>query len=86
MEQFAKLDISHVATAVIAFGLILDGFIKRKVPGPERGCLYGDDAHEELKRLLRYQGSKVKDCATRVDSIHDKLVELLAISRNKGAN
>jgi hypothetical protein len=42
------------ATIIVVIMLALKGVVgeisKRK--GPERGCLYGDDSHDEIKRGL----------------------------------
>ena len=49
----------QIVAGLVGLGLVLKGILeasaKKKVQRdmPERGCLYGDSAHDELKQMIR---------------------------------
>lgn len=73
------LDSNQIIGGLIGLGLVAKGiaewWLRAKMTRPtaERGCLYGDVAHEELKRLI------IEQCK----GTNDKLIEVLAILKER---
>ncbi len=75
----------QVGTALVALGLVLKGVMNElnKRKEPTRGCLMGDDSHDELKDLLKELIARENKSQAWHAKMHDTALEMLLILRRK---